>query len=68
MKTKIDEINRNIYDIKDKDNYEFKMKQKQKLKAFLKRKYLYYQAQKIILLTAKTCLINIAKYQIVSKS
>ena len=26
MKTKIDEINRNIYDIKDKDNYEFKMK------------------------------------------
>ena len=25
MKTKIDEINRNIYDIKNKDNYEFKM-------------------------------------------
>ena len=25
MKTKIEEINRNIYDIKDKDNYEFKM-------------------------------------------
>ena len=24
-KTKIEEINRNIYDIKDKDNYEFKM-------------------------------------------
>ena len=25
-KTKIEEINRNIYDIKDKDNCEFKMK------------------------------------------
>ena len=24
-KTNVDEINRNIYDIKDKDNYEFKM-------------------------------------------
>ena len=25
-KTQIDEINRNIYDIKNQDNYEFKMK------------------------------------------
>ena len=25
MKTKIDEINRNIYDIKNKDDYEFKI-------------------------------------------
>ena len=24
-KTNVDDINRNIYDIKDKDNYEFKM-------------------------------------------
>ena len=26
MKTNIDEINRNIYDIKNKDSYDFKMK------------------------------------------
>ena len=25
-KTKVDDINRNIYDIKNKDDYEFKMK------------------------------------------
>ena len=25
LKTKIDDINRNIYDFKNKDNYEFKM-------------------------------------------
>lgn len=25
MKTQVEEVNRNIYDIKNKDNYEFKM-------------------------------------------
>ena len=27
-KTQVDDIDRNIYDIKDKDNYDFKMKKR----------------------------------------
>jgi len=30
-KTNIDEINRNIYDIKNKDQYEFKIKKRKQL-------------------------------------
>ena len=31
MKTQVEEINRNIYDIKNKDEYEFKIKKRPRL-------------------------------------
>ena len=37
-KTQVDDIDRNIYDIKNKDDYEFKMKTEKLLKRFQQRK------------------------------